>query len=429
MLFILPYTSLLKKNNRSRAITPKARLVPLSSQFLSYLRADGIRLPPEDIATEDSWDDDSSVEDDEHDSSTTDPCHPWQDIHAKIKATIAELNGSVMPKLNWSAPKDATWIAATNSMECSTANDVYLLLKSSDFVTHDLEQVFDDCQDDSESEGDSKVEPTDDSVSGPSQNLLSNVASLSEIPYYLVLRKTILDFNPAVEFRCFVRDRNLLCMCQRDLNYFSFLSPLVPRLRSLIQDFFNKNLQRSFPDQSFTFDIYIPPPHKRVWLIDINPWAPRTDPILFSWLELLTMRGEEQSDLLDATQNGVFRLSLKGNGLISSGLNGHQEASNDDNTEAEDSLGESTEGSESEDEEEEDVFTPEFRLVNRDDPEAYNFNTPQYSAHKLPKDVVDASNDGESGLRDFLGTWREIVAKQEEEDREEAATVTIDEAR
>jgi len=33
------------------------------------------------------------------------------------------------------------------------------------------------------------------------------------------------------------------------------------------------------------------------------------------------------------------------------------------------------------------VGTPELRLVKKDDPEAYSFNTPQYSAHKLPKEV------------------------------------------
>ncbi len=61
---------------------------------------------------------------------------------------------------------------------------------------------------------------------------------------------------------------------------------------------------------------------------------------------------------------------------------------------------------------------PEFRLVERNDPEAFNFNTSQYSAHKLPKDVVDASLDGEAGLRDFMGQWREIVAAQERQERE-----------
>lgn len=67
-------------------------------------------------------------------------------------------------------------------------------------------------------------------------------------------------------------------------------------------------------------------------------------------------------------------------------------------------------------EEEEEIFTPEFHLVNHNDPEAYAFNTPRYSAYKMPKDVVDASGGGEAGLREFMGRWREVVRKQERED-------------
>ena len=33
--------------------------------------------------------------------------------------------------------------------------------------------------------------------------------------------------------------------------------------------------------------------------------------------------------------------------------------------------------------------------------------------------MVDAGADGEAGLREFMGTWREIVARQEREEREE----------
>ena len=287
-----------------------------------------------------------------------------------------------MPKLNWSAPKDATWISATNSMECRTPNDIYLLFKSSDFVTHDLEQVWHGCDDES-----SSSESDDDD-----QSRNRGKAGENGVPYHMILRKTIPAYNPALEFRCFVRSRQLLCMCQRDLNYFSFLPALVPKIRSLIESFFEENLQRSFADPNFAFDVYIPPPHDRVWLIDINPWAVRTDPLLFSWLELLTMPAPE---IIGAT---ALRISINCNGLI------HEQSKS---------------GSEDEEESEaeEEIYTPEFRLVNRDDPEAYSFNTPKYSAHKLPKDVVDASNDGEAGLREFMGTWREIVRKQEAEDR------------
>ena len=383
-------------------------MIPLSKPFLSYLRADGIRLAPEPTPTGDA-DDIDPWGDDEEDEEAEDPSLAWQDIHQNIKSVIAELNGSVVPKLNWSAPKDATWIAATNSMECRSPNDVYLLLKSSDFITHDLEQVFDDCEEDegdgTESEGGSESEDEIDEAAYKER-------LLSKIPYHLILRKTVPNFNPALEFRCFVRSRHLLCICQRDLNHFSFLPPLVSRLRSLIQEFFDKNLQRNFPDESFVFDVYIPPPHTRVWLIDINPWAPRTDPLIFSWLEILTMRGGEHGDPLAEAEPSSVRIYLNGNDRASSDQNGHMTPP--------------TSLSSEEDEEEraidddlDTIFTPEFRLVNRDDPEAYNFNTPRYSAHKLPKDVVDASADGAAGLREFMGTWREILAKQEREEQEE----------
>ena len=379
---------------RYRSVIPKTRLIPLSAPFLSYLRADGIILPPEHTSSST----DSVTEDDEEDEAeATDPSEAWSNIHQNVNSTISELGGSVMPKLNWSAPKDATWISATNSMACTTPNDVYLLLKSSDFITHDLEQVFDDCEDESEDGSESADTDAESSVN----------ESLSEIPYHLILRKTIPAFNPALEIRCFVRSRHLLCMCQRDLNHFDFLLRLTPKLRSLIQDFFDGNLKRSFPDENLVFDVYIPPPHDRVWLIDVNPWAPRTDPLLFSWMEILNMRGEEQGDT-NEIHDGLVRLSINSSGSISPGPNLDSEPDEEEDENSED--------------EEEDAFTPEFRLVNRDDPEAYSFNTPQYSAHKLPKDVVDASTDGEAGLREFMGAWREIVARQEREDGEERGT-------
>lgn len=302
-----------------RTKTPKARLIPLSQAFVDYLRADGIILPPE--ATRN--DDDSGYSDDEDEE---DPSEAWRGIHDKIKSTIAELGGKVVPKLNWSAPKDATWMSSTNDMECRTANEVYLLLKSSDFITHDLEQAFDGCDD------------------------------TADVPYHLVLRKSF-NLNPSLEFRCFVRDKKLIAITQRDMNHFEFLFDLRSDFSLQIEDFFDETL-KDFPDPNFTFDVYIPPPHERVWLIDINPWAPRTDPLLFSWLELLTMDELEDED-----------------------------------------------------------FVPEFRLVQRDDPEAYQFSATKYSAHKLPKDVVDASMTP-SGMKDMMEEWKRVMDGEDQEDSE-----------
>lgn len=345
---------------RYRTITPKARLIPLPDAFLEYLRGDGIILPPEDTDRAEWSDGDSGIftgtenedENDATEDANTDPSTQWRETHTEIERIIEELGGKVAPKLNWSAPKDATWIAATNTMECSTPNDIYLLLKSSDFITHDLQHAFDDTEDVPEGE----ENPT--------------------IPYHLVLRKWIM-LNPSVEFRCFVRNRKLIALCQRDLNHFDFLFNMKDRLLDRIREFFEIRLKDTFPDPNFTFDVYVPPPHDRVWLMDINPWAQRTDPLLFSWMELLTL------------------------------------------PEPAEPVAYSTDESE-EDEVIEPLFVPEFRLVRRDDPEAYNFNTPQYSAHKMPKDVVDASRGGEGVLREFAMQWKEAQRLAEQQAAEDS---------
>lgn len=340
---------------RYRTLTPKTRLVPLTTPFIEYLRADGIILPPENdtVPANAEWSDtDSGIFSSAEDAASNDsdededPSAQWRDVHESIRATIAELDGKVVPKLNWSAPKDATWISTTNTMECRTPNDIYLLLKSSDFVTHDLEQAFHGCEDNEQ----------------------------VDIPYYLVLRKHAL-FHNSLEFRCFVRNRRLIAISPRDLNHYKFLAAdnMQQRLGKVIQSFFDTKLKDTFADDSFAFDVYIPPPHNRVWLIDINPWCIRTDPLLFSWLELLTL--PEPSD------------------------GSHQQDSQDEDDE---------------DEADEDVpFEPEFRLVKRNDPEAYAFNSPKYSAHKMPRDVVDASQSGNGGLREFAQEWKEILARQQ----------------
>ena len=267
---------------RFRGVTPKARLIPLPAAFLDYLREDGIVLPPEENDRAEWSDNDSGIfsgtdnANDGDNEEDNDPSIHWRETHDDIQGVIDELGGKVAPKLNWSAPKDATWINATNSMQCTSPNDIYLLLKSSDFITHDLQHAFDDTD-----EGDAQK-----SEEG------SSVTNNPSIDYHLVLRKWIL-LNPAVEFRVFVRNKKILAVCQRDLNHFDFLFQMREKLLHLILDFFDDKIRDGFPDPNFTFDVYIPPPHDRVWLIDFNPWAQRTDPLLYSWLELLSMQEPE----------------------------------------------------------------------------------------------------------------------------------------
>jgi len=179
------------------------------------------------------------------------------------------------------------------------------------------------------------------------------------------------------------------------------------KLRQTIQEFFDARLRDSFPDPNFAFDVYIPPPHDKVWLVDVNPWAMRTDPLLFSWMELLTMEVPDVGELKDEAAETTIRLRLARPGET---INQTNEANE-----------EASDGDETDEEGVEDIWQPEFRLVRSDDPEAYGFSTPQYSAHKLPKDVVDASS-GEGHLREFALQWQEaqkLAEQQRQEDSED----------
>ena len=325
-----------------RSHIPKSRTIPLPQPFLDYLRSDGIILPSSSSPS--ATEDDSGYSDSEDEDE--DVASRWRDLHQQISTTIVELGGKVVPKLNWSAPKDATWISATNDMECQSANDVYLLLKSSDFITHDLEHPFDGCTDKD---------------------------TAPKIPYHLVLRKSF-NLNPALEFRCFVRNRRLIAISQREMNYFEFLFELQSKFRYRIESFLDDVLLPKFKEENFVFDVYIPPPHEKLWLIDINPWAARTDPLLFSWLEILDMVVPEKKP------ERVIRMG-----------------------------GDQLDDNDSESSDEEDVWEPEFRMVQRDDPEAYQFAATKYSAHKLPKDVVDASMTPD-GMKDMMEEWRRVMA-------------------
>lgn len=364
----------------------KSRIISLPPSFVSYLHEDGIILADDDESGGGANDDDddewhsvgatkprvqeveSSDEENDDDSDSGDverlpPNQRFPEVHEEIKTKIAELGGAVAPKLNWSSPKDAKWISPhQNTLKCTSPNDIYLLLKSSSFVSHDLVHAFDGC--------------TDAPPSRPFRPVL-------------VLRPF---FTPhvALEFRCFVKHRSLVGISQRDLNYYSFLTDLRVGLTKKIGDFFERTLRFSFPDSSFAFDVYVPESHfaddglGKVRLIDINPWAPRTDSLLFTWGELLDW--EVAKPLYGSASNVEETIDDSAEDSITSGT---------DDDEAE-SDGRSGRG-------------PEFRIIEKDDPAAFNFSSTQYSAHKLPKEVVDASLAGEGGIMQFARQWKEIT--------------------
>lgn len=253
-----------------KSLTPKTRILEVPSAFMEYLDEDGIRVPSDgyEWANREDQDDDEEGEAGdikEDEEPEINPVEKFQDFHDQIEKTIAELNGAVLPKLNWSSPKDAQWISTTSNLKCVTPSDIYLLLKASSYIVHDLGEAYKDCS---------------DHVPG--------VSSDRPDKFYLILREWF-DLNASGEFRCFVKGRKLVAITQRDMNYYDYLDGLKNDIKKEISQFFDDNLRDTFPDESFVFDVYIPRPFTKVWLIDINPFARKTDTLLWDWQELLKL--------------------------------------------------------------------------------------------------------------------------------------------
>ncbi|KAK5620684.1 hypothetical protein CRENBAI_020395 [Crenichthys baileyi] len=224
-------------------------------QVEESLKNDHNSLP---IQTSDA-EEDVQWSDDETTATATAPEFP--EFTSAVLEAINALGGRVFPKLNWSAPRDANWIALNSSLQCCSLSDIFLLFKSSDFITHDLTQPFLHCSD----------QDSPDPV----------------ISYELVLRKWS-ELIPGGEFRCFVKENKLIAISQRDYTqYYQHILKQEEQISQAIQEFFSQHVQYNFLDEDFVFDVYRDS-QGRVWLIDLNPFGEVTDSLLFSWDELMS---------------------------------------------------------------------------------------------------------------------------------------------
>lgn len=148
---------------------------------------------------------------------------------------------------------------AGDPLKCTSPEDVYLLLKSSDFISHDLDHAYDDCVD-------------------LQEGRLEEFAP----KYHLVLKKWF-AMPRSHEFRCFVRDEQLIGKCAttwislgsmnvhanccartsalthgslsneaisaRDTNYYDFLQERTRQSRfvQMINDFYIQKIRGNFP--------------------------------------------------------------------------------------------------------------------------------------------------------------------------------------
>jgi len=250
-------------------VTIKSTIIHLPANFEEYLDTDQLILPAEShtssalLEHHDKIDPEWSSDDDENDNGEQEEEQlqrfSFLELNQQIEQAIVELGGAVMPKLNWSSPRDAVWVNS-GTLECRTSGDVYLLLKASDFCNHDVHHA---------------VHPRP--------------------PLQLALRKWC-NLFPSQEFRCFVFGRRLLAISQRrHSQHWPHLMEQQREIAVLLQEFFEMAVRDRVALSNMVFDVYVDK-KQRVWLLDINVWASRTDALLFEWRELSRMAAASIDD-------------------------------------------------------------------------------------------------------------------------------------
>ena len=266
---------------RKNVTIPSVIIEDIPDQFKDYLLSDGVKLPRD--ATKLSSCAGASNQIDEEDSGDDSIEFYFPELNRKILETIRDKFPSadgVLPKLNWSAPRDATWINE-GTLCCKTPGDVYLLLKSSDFCTHDvLYESLKDCRDYAvgidEKDSNQDIHP----------------------PLQIILRKWC-NLNPSMEFRCFVRNHEMIGVSQRQHSaHFPHLNEDRDRLFDLLHDFFEDYVRHRFAHgevQNYVWDVFVDK-KDRAWIIDFNPWARTTDSLLYEWSDLLSIDLDDARD-------------------------------------------------------------------------------------------------------------------------------------
>ncbi|XP_071730180.1 uncharacterized protein [Rutidosis leptorrhynchoides] len=202
----------------------------------------------------------SEQSDNESEQTSTPPPPPsFPDLESEINKSIETLGGAIFPKLNWSSPKDSAWISPNGLLKCTSFSEIVLLLKSSDSLIHDLCHAYDSC--------------TDCNMTRPAR-------------FFLALRKWYPSLNPAMEFRCFVRNSILVGISQREVTgFYPILVENKDNLETVIKNFYVNNVCTKFESESYTFDVYVKK-DEIVKLLDFNPWCAFTLPLMFTWEEL-----------------------------------------------------------------------------------------------------------------------------------------------
>ncbi|OBA26119.1 D123-domain-containing protein, partial [Hanseniaspora valbyensis NRRL Y-1626] len=265
----------------------------IPEKFIQFLLEDGIKLKSNAAMNHNNngddefsdWSSNSDSSDDEEEESNNKFVNPNEDF-PEIDTFITKCfskNDKLTPRFNWSAPKDAVWILPyNNTMLTYTNEDIYLLLKSSNYIMHDLLYAYENVKDENEE----KEEKT--------------------YSHDLILREWIDNINPSLEFRCFIKDGEIIGISQRDIRTeYCYLIDIKEKLQEKIEDFVETVFIPAFFEsdslyknetkgQNAVIDLYVDLEKDFLKIIDVNAFCRSTEPLLFSWNELITRNSDDE---------------------------------------------------------------------------------------------------------------------------------------
>ncbi|XP_063994534.1 translation initiation factor eIF2 assembly protein-like [Diachasmimorpha longicaudata] len=236
-------------------VSIESRVLVIPDEVSQYLEHDAFVLPSEAVGKpveNGEWTDGSAV-DDSGEEAEVQPSFP--EFSKQIQEVIDEF-GAVFVKANWRTPLDATWVAPTKTLKCTSLEEVYLLLKSSDRISGDINTV---------------------------KQLSCESGGLK---CCLVLKRWR-DINPSSEFRCFVVNRQLMGICQRDSSQFHpYIETDKYNIQRDITSLFNEKIKDKFKLDNYTFDV-IRIKKDKVKIVDFGPLdETSTKGTLFTYSEL-----------------------------------------------------------------------------------------------------------------------------------------------
>ena len=346
--------------------TFRTEIIPISPAIADWLVQDGITLPDVDsafptrvrdaYASSDEYsndDADDAGNDGDNVSCRTSECSAstassdWAarvpaelpTLFGMIASSIERLGGAVVPKMQWSCPKDACWMLPNNTLRCTNANEVCLLLKSSDRTAHDVEtmrRLLASDEDGAANGSGVRIERDDDDDDGNEDDALretgagdenqpasprSTIGATGAAPpalcgkQHVIALRTYYDLKPGREFRCFVKNGTLCAISQRGQEYHQHLVDNCAAYKEKIVSFYETSIRPKLFLGDVVFDCYVPEGSSRLRLIDFNVFGVDscTHAMLFSWDEIMDpeLDGTDVSMRVvsDVASSGVIRPS------------------------------------------------------------------------------------------------------------------------